>query len=217
MGYTSAQIKARYPESYAFTLQFEGGYVDHPEDPGGCTNKGITIGTLRAWRNDPNVTCADVRMLTDEEAAEIYAENYWKPVWGDDLPVGLNTQVWDWGVNSGPHRSIMALQQLVGSADDGVMGPKTLEAAKTHVASAGIDATIEAYGAKRQAFYESLSTWPTFGKGWTDRNDACMALGKDLAGMEPQSPDVSAMQERVAALEAKVDLLERWASSFKLE
>jgi lysozyme family protein len=178
---------ARYPACYSFTLGYEGGYVNDPNDPGGCTNMGITIGTLQAWRGpDVTVTCSDVQALTEPEAFLIYAQNYWAPVQGSDLPVGLNLQVWDWGVNSGPGTAIIKLQWMVGCTEDGIMGPETLAATERYVEDQGVEAAIEAYGSIRQAYYESLDGWVHYGEGWTNRNDDCMAEGIRLSETQPE-------------------------------
>lgn len=214
MSYTPEQIAARYPEISAFTFRYEGGYVDHPNDPGGCTNRGITIGTLRDWRGDQSLTCADVKALTEEEAAEIYAENYWAPVWGDKLPIGVNCQTYDWGVNSGPSRSVKALQQIVGSTADGIMGKNTLAAVEAYVAASGVEGLLHKLHAKRQSFYEGLSTWPSFGKGWTARNDACLELSLQLAAEDAAATDVTETEDdRISALEKRVEELEKWRAS----
>jgi lysozyme family protein len=196
---------ARYPAAYDFTLQYEGGYVNDPDDPGGCTNMGITIGTLQDWRDDPNVTCTDVADLTEQEAALIYATNYWAPVWGNQLPVGVNTQVWDFGVNAGPSRAIKTLQDCVGSSADGIMGPNTLAA----VEATDIDALLKKYHDARQRYYESLSTFDKYGNGWTNRNNDCYSLSVSLHGDQVTVPSLG-LAERVARLEA-------WASSFNKE
>lgn len=173
--------KAQYPSCYGFTREFEGGYVNDPDDPGGCTNMGITIGTLQAWRNDPTVDCTDVYNLSELEAGLIYAQNYWGPVWGNQLPIGLNLQVWDWGVNSGPGRAVEYLQQMIGATADGAMGPNTLSSTLDYVARNGIDNVIAEYHDIRQSYYESLSTFENYGDGWTRRNDECRDLGYSLA------------------------------------
>lgn len=197
--YTPEQIAACYPEAFAFTLSFEGGYNDDPRDPGGCTNLGITIHTLRAWRQPQTVTCEDVKNLTMTEAADIYALNYWTPVWGTQLPVGINTQVWDFGVNAGPRRAIRYLQTLVGSTVDGIMGPNTLAATHAWLQRLGNTAANELYFNKRQDYYESLSTFAHFGKGWTRRNKECLALALTLAekasgGFSAQLPQAGETQ-----------------------
>lgn len=207
---------ARYPQSYDFTLGFEGGYVNDPDDPGGCTNKGITIGTLRAWRNDPDVTCDDVAALTDLEAGLIYAQNYWSPVWGNKLPIGLNTQVWDWGVNSGPTRSVKYLQLMIDSPQDGLMGPNTLSAVLEYVKLYGVEAAIREYQSLRQGYYESLDTFWKYGDGWTRRNEECAALGITLSQQDPlELPDIPdpTLPPEDGELADRVTRLEQWAGS----
>lgn len=142
---------------------FEGGYVDHPRDPGGATNMGITFAVLQRWRGAP-ITKTDVRNLTKAEAAAIYESNYWRPIRGDDLPLGVDLSTMDYGVNSGPSRSVRDLQRVVGVNADGVVGPVTLAAA-AHAPRA----TIKAHCARRLSFVQGLKIWDTFGKGWSRR------------------------------------------------
>lgn len=209
--------KARYPDSYEATLQYEGGYVNDPDDPGGCTNMGITIGTLRDWRNDQSVNCDDVKNLSPTEAALIYALNYWSPVWGNQVPIGVNTQVWDFGVNAGPSRAIKYLQMCVGTTQDGIMGPNTLQA----VRDADVDRLLVQYHDARQGYYESLSTFSKYGNGWTARNDDCLALAQRLHAEGPNPlPDINlpdgggGSAAAIAALDARVAKIEAWAGSF---
>lgn len=225
MGFDPAKVAAvldamlaRYPACYRFTLAFEGGYVNDPDDPGGCTNMGITIGTLQAWREPEMVSCADVETLHPSEAFLIYAQNYWAPVRGSDLAVGLNLQVWDWGVNSGPSRAIRYLQQMIGVTEDGIMGPDTLAASEKFVKNEGIDLAIEQYGACRQDYYQSLDGWGKYGDGWTRRNEECMAEGRNLASTQPTLPPKGNDELRrrnldVTDLDARVAELERWRNS----
>ena len=111
---------ARSNVSAALThvLAQEGGYVDHPADPGGATNKGITIQTLAQWRGHA-VTKDDVRNLSIKEAGEMYHARYWQAVHADDLPAGLDLAMFDYAVNSGPARAIKTLQQALGLTPDG--------------------------------------------------------------------------------------------------
>lgn len=156
-----------------FTLRHEGGYVDHPRDPGGCTNMGITLATLRAWRG-MRVDCAAVRSLKRAEAADIYLSRYWLPIAGNKLPVGVDLAVFDWGVNAGPRRSARALQKLVGVKVDGWIGPKTVAAIGGVTKNAEErECLVVALTEERQKFYERLRTFSTFGRGWTRRNRAC--------------------------------------------
>jgi lysozyme family protein len=146
------------------TLKYEGGYVDHPADPGGATNLGITLATLRAWRDKP-VSKVDVRALTKSEAGAIYRNKYWNAVRGDDLPKGVDLVVFDWGVNSGPNAAIKALQKVVGVTPDGYIGAVTLR----EVAKANPATLIKTLCDRRGSFFQSLKTFKVFGRGWMRR------------------------------------------------
>lgn len=158
-----------FEAALARVLAHEGGYVDHPSDPGGATNMGITHATLAAWRGRP-VSKADVRALGQREAAAIYRARYWEPIRGDDLPGGLDYATFDAAVHSGPSRAVRWLQAALGVARDGIVGPVTLAAAR----AAGADALDRAV-ASRRAFLMSLAAWPTFGRGWGRRLDEVAA------------------------------------------
>ena len=156
------------PEIQSYVLASEGGYVNHPKDPGKATNMGITIGTLRAWRGS-RVTNEDVKNLSKEEAMSIYKRQYWDNMQCSSLPLGLDYLVLDYGINSGPARSIKDLQRTVGATADGVMGSFTLEAVLTFIRQAGIDQLLLAFATRRWNFVRGLSTFSTFGVGWKRR------------------------------------------------
>lgn len=143
----------------------EGGYVNHPEDPGGATDRGITQATYDAWNRSKRRALKPVRGISKEEAEQIIVANYFAPVRFNDLPGGLDLVVADYAVNSGPQKAIMELQRVLGLADDGRFGPLTLEKVK----KADPRQTIIGLCARRLAFMRRLSTWPTFGKGWSRR------------------------------------------------
>lgn len=145
-------------------LAHEGGYVDHPADPGGATNRGITIAVLAEYRGKP-VTKDDVRALTEAEARAIYRARYWTPIRGDDLHPAVAYVTMDAAVNSGVSRAARWLQQAVGVAADGAIGPRTIDAA----AKADPAHVVETCCAERLAFLQSLKTWPMFGRGWERR------------------------------------------------
>ena len=145
-------------------LRHEGGYVDHPADPGGATNKGITIGTYAGWKGR-KVTKAELRAISDAEVAAIFRRKYWDVVRGDDLPAGLDLVAFDAAVNSGPARGARWLQQALGVTADGKIGPATL--ARAHASYA--PAVIERAVGFRLAFLRGLKTWQHFGKGWSRR------------------------------------------------
>lgn len=142
----------------------EGGYVDNPNDNGGSTNLGITIKTLRAWRQKP-VTKEDVRNVTRAEAEKIYLHWYAQPVRFDDLPLGVDLVAFDAAVNSGPSQSAKWLQEAVGVKADGFIGLITLEA----IGKADPVELINRACMLRMEFLKLHEDWPHFGKGWTNR------------------------------------------------
>lgn len=145
-------------------LKHEGGYVNHPNDPGGPTNKGITLATYRAFIN-PKGTADDLKRLTEAQAVKVYKAEYWDKVKADNLPVGVDYTVADFAVNSGPSRAIKHLQMAVGVPVDGKIGPATM-AAVGRVNPAEI---VERIHDSRMSFLRGLKTWGTFGTGWTRR------------------------------------------------
>lgn len=109
-------------------IQKEGGFSNHPADPGGPTNFGITIRTLSKWRGH-DVTVEDVKNLTEDEAKDIYNSEYVLRPGFDKIPESmLKSNLIDFGVNSGPKTAIMNLQTLLGVRADGLLGPTTLAA-----------------------------------------------------------------------------------------
>ncbi|QFR32817.1 glycosyl hydrolase 108 family protein [Ancylobacter sp. TS-1] len=168
---------AKFQRCADIVLVHEGGFVNHPKDPGGATNLGITLATLAEWRGT-EVSVDDVRNLTPEEAREIYRVRYWNPLNCDALPPGVDLVVYDFGVNAGPVRSAKMLQKLVGAKEDGAVGPATLAAVATR-APADI---VRAFSERRLDYYRSLGTWETFGKGWTNRTVAVEKEAVRMAG-----------------------------------
>ncbi len=134
----------------------EGGFVDHPRDPGGATNFGITQRVARA-----RGYVGDMRDLPLATAIAIYREDYWAPIKADQLPESLRFHVFDAAVNSGPGQAIKWLQRAAGITQDGIIGPRTLSAASM--------VSPAKYSAIRLRFMTDLATWSTFGKGWARR------------------------------------------------
>lgn len=162
---------ANYDKCLETILHHEGGYVNHPEDPGGETNMGVT---KRVYEDFGGTK--DMKDLEFDDVAPIYKQNYWDRVKGDHLPIGLDLCVFDFGVNAGTGRSAKYLQALIGTTVDGGIGPNTLKAVDAYVEEVGIEETIRGFQQKRQDFYESLDTFKTFGKGWTRRVDETTEL-----------------------------------------
>jgi lysozyme family protein len=154
----------------------EGGYVDHPADPGGATNMGITFAVLQSWRGKP-ITKQDVKDMTQDEAMDIYRENYWNPTKCPQLPDGVDLVMMDGSVNSGIGRAPKWIQLAVGAEPDGKIGPKTLAAINAADPVKIIDAALDA----RLAFLKRLKHWDVFGKGWSRRVESVRKVAKEMA------------------------------------
>lgn len=151
-------------------LIHEGGFVNHPRDPGGMTNLGVTKRTWEAWTGKP-ATESEMRSLTRAKVAPLYRKNYWDAVRADDLPPALALVVFDFAVNAGPARAARYLQQLVGVAMDGKIGPQTIAATIIAAGKRGVAALVKDYSHARRNYYRSLATFATFGRGWLRRVD----------------------------------------------
>lgn len=146
-------------------LVHEGGYVNHPKDPGGATNRGVIQRTYDAFRDREGLPRRSVRQIENAEVWEIYKTQYWNAVSGDMLPKGLDYAVYDFAVNSGPKRAVQFLQRLLRVKDDGIIGNHTLAAIRDY----NIQQLIIDYCTMRWEWMKTLSTFATFGKGWTRR------------------------------------------------
>lgn len=175
-----------FEAALAIVLAEEGGYVDHPADPGGATKMGVTQATLSAWRGY-GVSKAEVKSLTRTEAAAIYRARYWDAVRGDELPAGLDLALFDCAVNSGPSRSVKLFQRALGLPEDGVIGPATLAAAQAGHPAMLIPAILS----ERRQFLARLRGWSVFGRGWTRRLDRIEAEAMRLARKPPAAQAAS--------------------------
>lgn len=153
-----------------FTLKWEGGYNDIPEDPGGETNFGI------AKRSHPEV---DIKNLTEEKAKEIYRKDYWNKISGDNLPPSVALAVMDYAVNSGVSRSAKTLQKIVGAVADGAIGPATLKKVVAAVEKKGELGVAQDVVMERVGFLcklvKSKPEMSVFLHGWMKRTHQCMA------------------------------------------
>jgi lysozyme family protein len=155
---------SNWQKSFELMLKSEGGYVNNPADPGGMTNLGVTKATWENWVGRESDE-AEMRGLTPEKVEPLYKKKYWDAVRADELPVGLDYLMFDFGVNAGPGRAIKVMQSAVGVTPDGGFGPLTLAAVQA------IDPVelIEKFSQAKEDFYRSLGTFATFGKGWLNR------------------------------------------------
>lgn len=168
-------MKHNYQKCLETILHHEGGYVDHPDDPGGETNLGVTKKVYEEWGGTKSM-----KDLTVEDVAPIYKKNYWDRVKGDELPSGLDLCVFDFGVNAGTGRAAKYLQSMVGATADGAIGPATLRAVHAYVQIEGLEHSIGEYQHKRQGYYEGLKHFATFGRGWTRRVSETTALAFEM-------------------------------------
>lgn len=164
---------ANYPRVLATTLKWEGGWANHPKDPGGATMKGVIQRTYDAYRLARGLPRRSVREIQDNELQDIYRTGYWIKVNGDNLRVGEDLAVFDFGVNSGPARAAKYFQRAVGAPQDGQIGSATLRAAAKLTPAETVKRVCDA----RLGFVRALSTWSTFGKGWARRIGDIRARG----------------------------------------
>lgn len=186
--------KTRFERCLDEVLRFEGGYADHPSDPGGATNMGITRKTLARWRAVTpwwSLAKGEVQRLDRTEAAKIYRASYWDRVNGNKLPAGLDLALFDFAVNSGPDRAVKMLQGRLGVVADGQVGPLTLNAIKTQIALKGAAGLIDALCDQRLDFLTRLATFAVFGKGWTARVAAIRKAALAAVGTEPSTQSTS--------------------------
>jgi len=156
----------KFSEALEVILHHEGGYVNHPKDPGGETNLGVTKRVYEDFGGEK-----EMKELVKEDVEPIYKKNYWDRVKGDDLPEGLDLCIFDFAVNAGPGRAAKFIQRLVNTTVDGGIGPNTIKCINDHVEKYGVSTTIDQYQSERHNYYGSLSTFETFGRGWTRRVD----------------------------------------------
>lgn len=171
-------MDSNYPAIMRETCRWEGGYVNHPKDPGGATNMGITQRTMDSELPYVKGLPVHVRDISQSQAADIYRRSYWLPVRGPQLPSGLDHVAFDGAVNSGVSRGAKWLQVSLGVKADGVIGPNTIAAARL----AYIPDVVTRACDTRRGFLRGLRIFDTFGKGWMRRVDGVEAHSLRLAG-----------------------------------
>lgn len=175
---------ASYEAALTRLLKDEGGYTDHPSDPGGPTNFGITLADARRyWKG--NATADDVRGMPQSVARKIYRERYWNAMRCDELPAGVDYAVFDYGVNSGVGRAGKVLRRVLEMPDStSAMTNDVIAAAASRSASD----LVAAICAERLAFLKSLKTFPVFGRGWTARVSGVRAAALAMAQSRSLAP-----------------------------
>lgn len=165
-----------FDKAFQLLIGHEGGFSTDKRDPGNWTSGKVNIGTLKgtkygiAANSYPNT---DIKNLTLDQAKAIYKRDYWDKAKCDQMPAELAFHVFDMCVNSGVSRGVKLLQKTVKTTEDGIIGPATLKA----VQAMPMFNLVMIYNANRLQFYTSLSTFSTYGKGWTNRVANNLKLG----------------------------------------
>ncbi|WP_366654412.1 glycosyl hydrolase 108 family protein [Fodinicurvata sp. EGI_FJ10296] len=170
-----------FDSALAFVLDHEGGFVNHPEDPGGATNQGITLATFRRWarrHGHHTPTVDELKAIPGATVRAIYRDDYWQALLGDELTPAVALITFDMGVNAGPDRAVRILQQTVGAIVDGKIGPQTVSYARRE----GDDpAILDEITARRLHYYGQLGHFGTFGLGWARRTVAARRAAEAIA------------------------------------
>lgn len=149
-----------FDQAFDILIGHEGGYANHPSDPGGETMWGVTARVARVHGYQ-----GQIRLLPRDTAKTIYRKDYWDAVQADKLPQAIRYTVFDAAVNSGPKQAIRWLQRALDVGEDGVLGPLTWDALNK---CSGVKVGI-LFNAERLDFMTSLPTWGAFGRGWARR------------------------------------------------
>ena len=157
-------MNRNWNKSFDLVIVNEGGYVDNKLDPGGATNWGCTQAVWEGYIGH-KVSVDDMKALTKEDVKPLYKKRYWDAIHGDAIPSGLDYCLFDCAINSGVNRSAKIIQEIVGVFADGAIGNNTVSA----ITQLNPVTAINEFCDKRQAFLESLKTFPVFGKGWSKR------------------------------------------------
>ncbi len=199
-----------YVRSLARVLVYEGGYSNHPADPGGPTNKGIIQRVYDAYRDSKGLPRRSVKELEESELQEIYRKQYWNAVSGDQLPSGVDHVVFDGAVNSGPSQSAKWLQRALNIPADGHIGIITLQAAN---AVQNKDRLVDGICDQRMAFLRSLRTFSVFGAWGTRRVADVRSVGKSWVNNTTLTPIVASSAAPSNAKATEPERTPTWLNS----
>lgn len=159
-------MENNFKEALELVLKHEGGWANHPSDPGGSTMKGVTFRVFKSFFGEDS-TLEDLRNISTTQLEHVYKTGYWDKCKCDKLPNGVDYVVFDAAVNSGPRQASKWLQRVVGTNDDGIIGPNTLNGIREY--NKPLLDLIYNLCYKRLRFMQGLNIWEKFSKGWSAR------------------------------------------------
>ncbi|HPG89630.1 MAG TPA: TIGR02594 family protein [Hyphomicrobium sp.] len=174
---------AIFERALQHVLAMEGGFTDDPDDPGGPTNKGITLATFAKWRGvtvdatSRKDVIAALKQIDDTTVRAIYQARYWHPASCDELPDAIAVMHFDAAVNHGVGAAIRFLQAAARVTVDGEIGPQTQRAIRTRPAHD----IVARYANLRRERYRALPHFSRFGRGWLRRVDATERLARAMS------------------------------------
>ena len=178
-----------FQSSLPFVLQWEGGFVNHPADPGGATNKGVTQKVYDGWRARQGQPARSVRLIEEAEVHAIYHADYWIPPRCDVLERHLDLVQFDTAVNMGVGRAVRLLQKAAGCDVDGAFGPGTQQAVEACTPADLLTGYCDAREAYYRLLVERNAKLGVFLKGWLNRLNA-LRQEVGLAVREMPGPDL---------------------------
>jgi uncharacterized protein (TIGR02594 family) len=193
-----ATSDALFEHALAHVLAMEGGYAEDPNDPGGPTNFGITLATyaldkgLALSAENLGQLKAELKAIPQATVRRIYLERYWQPARCPELPAALALFHFDAAVNHGLAGAPRMLQEAVGAAVDGEIGPETL----ANAASLPVARSLARYADIRRRLYRSLATFWRFGNGWLARVERTLAAANAIAALPASMPSPQQQQEK---------------------
>jgi len=167
----SVQVaKSNLDKALKQTLEFEGGYVNNPKDPGGETNKGITRRTYENWlkKNKKPYNRVNMRSIPEKDVKGVYKDEFWAKIKGDQLPYSVAQQLFDFSVNSGTGRAVKVVQRIVGARQTGIMDSNTVQLISNFVKKNGEQRLATEILNNRKNFLSGIKN-KTFQKGWMSR------------------------------------------------
>lgn len=194
-------MKSTYARAMKGIRISEGGWSNHPKDPGGATNYGIIQTVYDDFRKRKGMSKQSVRLISEPEVNEIYKTQYADKIHYDELPAGIDYATLDGAVNSGVSRGAKWLQSALGVSSDGKIGSQTIAAA----GAADAIKTVKSMCAKRMSFLRGLTIFSTFGKGWTSRvarvEAESVSMAMEARGISSKSLPIALQAESVHAAE----------------